>query len=162
MPTRPPLIVLGVVRRSDDSLLLTATADPATGEPFYRPIGGHLEFGETASDTLVREFGEELGLEVTVSSYLGTLENLFTYNGQPGHEVDLVFAAVLNDPALYNQSRFPRLDDPPGAQRHAIWVSLKDLRARPVPLYPSGLLTLLTDPSAPSFLSAASNSGTRR
>jgi ADP-ribose pyrophosphatase YjhB (NUDIX family) len=161
MPSRPPLIVLGVVRRPDDSLLLTASADPATGQPFYRPIGGHVEFGETATVTLVREFGEELGLDVAVSSYLGTLENLFTYNNQPGHEVDLVFAAALTDAALYDEPRFPRLDDPPDARRHAVWVPVADLLSGSIPLYPTGLLALLTDPSAPSFLSAASNNGVR-
>ena len=157
MSSRPPLIVLGVVRRPDDSLLLTASADPATGQSFYRPIGGHIEFRETATATLVREFGEELGVEVNVSSYLGTLENLFTYNGQPGHEVDLVFAASLVDRDLYDKPHFSRLDDPPGKQRHAVWVPIADLLSGPIPLYPSGLLTLLTDPSAPSFLSTSAN-----
>lgn len=154
MPSRPPLIVLGVVRRPDESLLLTASADPATGQPFYRPVGGHVEFGETAADTLVREFAEELGLAVTVGPCLGTLENLFTYNGQPGHEVDLIFAVDLDDDARYEAARFPRLDDPPDARRHAVWVPLADLHAGPTPLYPSGLLTLLTDPDAPPFLSS--------
>jgi 8-oxo-dGTP pyrophosphatase MutT (NUDIX family) len=161
MPTRPPLIVLGIVRRPDDSLLLTASADPTSGQAFYRPIGGHVEFRETAAVTLVREFGEELGLDVAVSSYLGTLENLFTYNGQPGHEVDLVFAAALADPLLYDEPHFPRLDDPPDDRRHTVWVPIADLLSGPTPLYPSGLLTLLTDPSAPSFLSASSNGAGR-
>lgn len=156
MPARPSLIALGVLRRSDDSVLLTATSDPATGQPFYRPVGGHVEAGETAAVTLVREFAEELGVDVAVTRYLCTLENIFTFAGKPGHEVDLVFELAFADPADYDRPRFPRLDDPPAAPRHAVWVALPDLVAGPTPLYPTGLLAALTDSSAPPFFSSTS------
>jgi hypothetical protein len=58
---------LALIRRpSDGALLVGEAADPATGLVFHRSLGGHVEFGELASETVVRELMEELGIQVRV------------------------------------------------------------------------------------------------
>lgn len=53
--------------------------------------GGHVDFGETAKNTLKRELKEELGIKVGHFFYLGTVENTFTEDKIRHHEIDLVF-----------------------------------------------------------------------
>lgn len=72
-----------LIRRGDE-ILVEAGRDEAKGETFFRLLGGTIEFGERGADALRRELLEELGAEVDVGRHLATLENLFTYEGEPG------------------------------------------------------------------------------
>jgi NADH pyrophosphatase NudC (nudix superfamily) len=78
-------LVLGWVR-SGDRLLVAEGYDAAKKLTFYRCLGGGVDFGETSEAALKREFLEEIRAEVTNIRPLGFIENLFTYNGKPGHE----------------------------------------------------------------------------
>ena len=50
---------MAVIRRPrDGALLVSEHAEP---DLFHRPLGGHVEFGEYALDTLHRELREEIG-----------------------------------------------------------------------------------------------------
>ena len=60
------------------------------GRSSYLP-GGHIEFGETARDALVREIREEMGVEATTGRFLGAVENSFIQHGKPHAEINLVF-----------------------------------------------------------------------
>lgn len=60
------------------------------GKSAYLP-GGHIEFGETARDALVREIREEMGLAATAGRFMGAVENTFLQNGKPHAEINLVF-----------------------------------------------------------------------
>lgn len=62
--------------RRGDRILVAEGFDPVKGETFYRPLGGAIEFGERAVQTLIREFREEIGEEVADLRYLTTLENM--------------------------------------------------------------------------------------
>ena len=95
-------LAIGIFRR-DDRILVCEGYDPVKQQAFYRPLGGGIEFGERGAEAVVRELCEEIGAEMTNPHYLGTLENLFTYNGKPGHEIVLVFAVQLTDPGLYER-----------------------------------------------------------
>lgn len=53
--------------------------------------GGHVEPGETAQEALAREFKEESGLAVSVGPFLVGGEHLFTQQGKPRHEWNVVF-----------------------------------------------------------------------
>ncbi len=141
MSPSPRLIALGVVLKGNQ-LLVSECYDPVTGAPFFRPPGGSIEFGERGAETVAREFLEEVGVVVTGVRYLGTLENLFTYAGEPGHEVVLVYEASFADPSLYARESFPRLDRP-RAPRRVVWRSWTLFQENSVPLYPTGLLDLL-------------------
>jgi ADP-ribose pyrophosphatase YjhB (NUDIX family) len=116
-----------LVARKEDS-----TATP-TG--FHRLLGGNVDFGELVADCVAREILEETGRELTGVELLGHLENVFTFEGRPGHEVDFVFSgrAELDDLVppeggwmVEGEERFP-----------VEWRPVDDT-ALDLPLYPTG------------------------
>jgi 8-oxo-dGTP pyrophosphatase MutT (NUDIX family) len=135
------VLALAVIRRGD-AILVAEGRDDVKQQAFYRPMGGGIEFGETGEQAAVREICEETGEVVTVLRYLGTLENIFTYNGQAGHEICRVYEAVFASEAAYQRETLEGTDD----DEHlftARWMPLDDFRRGAAPLYPDGLLDLL-------------------
>ena len=53
--------------------------------------GGHVEFGESAKDALVREIDEELGITCTVGKFLGLVEHKWMNKGVLNCEINQVF-----------------------------------------------------------------------
>jgi 8-oxo-dGTP pyrophosphatase MutT (NUDIX family) len=139
-------LAIGIFRR-DDRILVCEGYDPIKDQTFYRPLGGGIEFGERGAETVVRELREEIGAEMIHPRYLGTLENLFTYNGKPGHEIVLVFAGDLTDPALYERDAWIGHEDG-GEEFRVVWKPLTDFAAGRALLYPDGLLELLQQHAA--------------
>ena len=90
-------VVLGIFKNKD-KILVAEGFDPATKQVFYRPLGGTIEFQEKSIEALRLEIREELRTEIKNIKYLGTTENIFTYNKQPGHEIDIVYEAEFVDP----------------------------------------------------------------
>lgn len=133
-------VALGVLWRSG-SLLVCEGSDPITNENYFRPLGGGILFGERGGDALRREFREELGAEIELRRHLGTLENLFTYAGKPGHEICLIYEAGLRDTTLYLRERLPATETD-GAPFVAVWKPVVDF-VKGERLYPDGLLDLL-------------------
>jgi 8-oxo-dGTP pyrophosphatase MutT (NUDIX family) len=132
-------LVLGVPRRDGDVFVAEYSG---ANERFYRPIGGGVEFGEYSDDALRREFREELDLSVAVGRHLGVVENTFTFEGTPGHEVVFVYEIEETDD-LWNTSRLDGQDD--DGTYVATWQSLSALESGGPPLYPDGLRRLLTE-----------------
>jgi len=58
------------------------------GGAFWAPPGGGVEFGQSVSENLVREFQEETNLRVEVGAYLFTCEFIHP----PLHAVEMFFA----------------------------------------------------------------------
>jgi ADP-ribose pyrophosphatase YjhB (NUDIX family) len=138
MTTRRIRTVAVAVCRAGDRILVERGFDRTSGEHFLRAIGGGVEFGERAADAVVREWREELGLELQAPVLLGVLENLFTYEGRAGHEVVLVFTARLADVRAELETV-----EGTGERHSAVWVALDDVRRGAPPLYPAGLLDLI-------------------
>ena len=93
------------VFRHNDHILVAEGYDSVKDEYFYRPLGGGIEFGEPSAETICRELMEEINAEVDRGSlkYLGTLENIFNFNGKSGHEIVLIYDGVLRKRGLYDQ-----------------------------------------------------------
>lgn len=134
-------IVLGIVWRGDELLVFEAY-DRVKDELFYRPLGGGIEFGEPSQDALRREFREELGVELIDVRYLTALENIFTHNGQRGHEIVLLYEATLDDLSFYERETFEVHEEVETLP--ARWMPLHTFQTKNIPLYPDGLLGLLT------------------
>ena len=57
----------------------------------YLP-GGHIEFGETGREALVREMKEETGFDATAGELLGVVESSFVQKGERHCEINLIYA----------------------------------------------------------------------
>lgn len=130
------------VCRNAGRVLVERGYDRLAESRFYRAIGGHIDFGERAAQTVVREWREEYGLTLRDVRLLGVLENVFTYEGRPGHEIVFAFEARVVEPEVYQRDEIEGTD-PDGRRHEAVWVSLDDLATGGIPLSPAGLLELL-------------------
>ena len=135
-------LALGVFLH-DGRLLVFEGHDPVKDETFYRPLGGGIEFGETGAQAMAREMREEIGAEVTNVRYLGLSENIFTHLGEMGHEIVLLYEAELVDRSLYERDVIEAVEAN-GSTFMALWKPLADFADGRTPLYPDGLLDLLT------------------
>ncbi len=136
-------------------ILVQAGYDLVRNLLFYRPLGGKIEFGESGAATVARELIEEIGQKTINIHYLGTLENIFVYNGQLGHEIVLIYDGEFLDAAIYQAPEIIGSEnseiDETGQPIRATWKYLTELRdeadpeADPTlpPVYPTGLLPLI-------------------
>jgi len=125
-----------------DRILVFEGYDPIKKQSFYRPLGGGIEFGEYGEEAVRREIMEELHTEIKDLSFLGLLENVFVFNGTPGHEIVMVYDGALIDSKLYDQAVIAVIEAN-GEEVRAAWKSLDEFEAGKSILYPDGLLTLL-------------------
>lgn len=108
-----------------------------------RPLGGEIKFGESWRAALVREFYEELGIDITITGEPSMMENIFMHEGATGHEVMFVAEVAFPDGAFSGQDRIDFREDN-GEQIVARWFDLADLDGAGGPsLYPTGLKDLL-------------------
>ena len=123
-----------LIRRPRDGALLVSEEANPSGELFHRPLGGHVEFGEYALDTVHRELEEEIGQALTAVRPVRVLENIFEWGGATKHEIVFVYAAVLVDEAAYEISEQAILD-----ARGSTRVIWRAPEATSPPLYPAGV-----------------------
>jgi ADP-ribose pyrophosphatase YjhB (NUDIX family) len=128
--------------RNGNRILVSDGIDPETGSAYCRPLGGSIEFGERAQDAVVREIREELGVEIREVRLLGVLENLFTLDGQQGHEVVFVFDARFVDEPLYQRETLP-LHEEGWSHAEARWFDLSKAAQEPARLAPEALTEFL-------------------
>jgi ADP-ribose pyrophosphatase YjhB (NUDIX family) len=129
---------MAVVRRPRDAALLVSEYTGPDSEPFHRPLGGHVEFGEYAADTIRREFLEEIGQELADVRLLGVVENLFRWQDRDQHEVVFVFSGRFTDPAAYEIDE-QRVRDDDRLYTTVIWRQPDTVSP---PLYPEGVSAL--------------------
>ena len=136
-----PIVIC--VFRNGSRILVGDAYDPTKKQLFYRPPGGGIRFGEPSEAALRREMKEELGVDIDSPTLLGVLENLFTYDGRQGHEVVFVYDAELRDKSLYERNRLDGRESN-GEHFNALWLDLDTISPDSPPLYPDGLVELLT------------------
>lgn len=69
----------------------------AKGKDWYFLPGGHVEFGELAKGTLVREIKEEMGVDAVAGEFIDVIENIYEQDGAKHHEINLVFLVQMTD-----------------------------------------------------------------
>lgn len=120
----------------DGHILVSESFDSVRALKFYRAIGGGIEFGERADQALRREFSEELDVTIDRCVLLGVIENIFQFEGRPGHEYAPVFAvesAELDQVPL--DAELTVLDEGSPVR----WIDTGTDR----PVFPAGVLDLL-------------------
>jgi 8-oxo-dGTP pyrophosphatase MutT (NUDIX family) len=129
--------------RKNDRILVAEGYDPVKHEHFYRPLGGGIEFGEYSEQTIRRELMEEIGAEVCELKYLGTLENVYVFNGTPGHEIIRIYDGVLKNAELYEMPEIIGREMDIDTTFRAVWKPIDEFGAGKSILFPTGLQELL-------------------
>jgi ADP-ribose pyrophosphatase YjhB (NUDIX family) len=134
-----------LIAPNDDASAHAVSLNPPTlenGAGYHRLIGGSVELGETHREAVVREVREELSATVEELTYVGVVENIFTVDGDLGHEVVFLYSGRLSPaPATAGAT----LTEADGTVLPVVWRPVRD-EDQALPLYPAG---------AGSFVAAA-------
>jgi 8-oxo-dGTP pyrophosphatase MutT (NUDIX family) len=133
-------IALCLLRRGDH-ILVHEGYDSVKQAGFARSLGGGIDFGETSQDAVIREIKEELGVDITDVVLLGIVENIFEYEGEPGHEIVFIYDGRFVDEALYERDSLAVVEGK--REFKAVWRSLQELRSGTARLVPPKLWDLL-------------------
>ena len=95
------VIALGVIIK-DNLIFLSQGYDETKKQIFYRALGGGVKFGESSIEALKREFQEEINASLTNINYLASLENIFIYNGNKGHEIIQLYQCDFAQTKFYD------------------------------------------------------------
>jgi ADP-ribose pyrophosphatase YjhB (NUDIX family) len=130
------------VFRNNDSILVCEGFDEVKQDYYYRPIGGGIEYGETSSNAIKREVFEEIRANISNVNLLGTIENIFTYNGDLGHEIVFVYNADFVEESFYEKPSFLGYEDN-GVPFKLYWKPITDFTNKKLRLVPEELSILL-------------------
>jgi len=142
LPQIRPIVIC--VFRDGDRMLVAEYHDPWHEGPYYRPPGGGIEFGERIQECIVREIREEIDAEIQDLRYLGVIENIYTEDGKPHHQLVFVYEARFPDLKLY---QVPAVESHVDEFLVALWKPMDEFRTGRAQLYPLGLLELLDKPN---------------
>lgn len=84
--------VAGVLIQNGKVLLQRPQNDSSYAFP-----GGHVELGETNAETLVREFKEEINIDIRVGKLKWVGEIFFPWGTKPCHQICLFYEVELTD-----------------------------------------------------------------
>lgn len=130
------------VFRHQNKILLTEGYDPTKDEYYLIPLGGGIEFGETSEQAAIREVLEEVAAETYGHQRLGVLENLFVFDGKPGHEIVFVYEAKFADESLYEKPELEGFESN-GFKMNVRWFDQSVLKDNAIKIYPHGITNLL-------------------
>jgi 8-oxo-dGTP pyrophosphatase MutT (NUDIX family) len=103
----------------------------------YSFPGGHVSFGEVSTDTIIREFKEEIGIDITPSRLLWIGEIFFPWAQSDCHQISLYYQVIFRDETqIPSDDDFFVLDEIE-EKRHRLlftWIDLSELEN--IDLYP--------------------------
>lgn len=133
---------VGGILLRDNKILLQKPKDDG-----YAIIGGHISSMETTSETLKREYKEELHTDIEIGSLLAVGEVFFPWGGKPCHQVCFYYKVHLCDEESipldgvfhgYDELDNKRID------LDFCWIPLNELRSG-LKVYPLELIPIILD-----------------
>lgn len=130
--------VAGICIQNDKVLLQKPSNDSAYAFP-----GGHVAFGETNEQTLIREFQEEIGVEISVSDLKWVGEIFFPWGNKQGHQICLYYIVNIKSDNIPLDGMFVGKEQIEGRNFNLEfhWVPLSDLSD--IEVYPTNVVDLL-------------------
>lgn len=128
--------------KNEESILVAEGYDSVKRDYYYRPIGGGIEYGEPGSIAVKREVYEEIEADITNLNYIGTVENIFTYNGDLGHEIVMVYEAEFVDRTIYQKQSITGKEDD-GTEFRLFWLPISEFSKGKLRLVPEALIDLI-------------------
>ena len=134
--------VAGICVQNGKVLLQTTTGEDRS---FAFP-GGHVAFGETNEETLIREFKEEIGADIRVGDLKWVAEVFFPWGRKPCHQICLYYMVEILNPEIPKDGVFLAKEHLEGRnfdlEYH--WVAIEDVEKLEVyPTQPAQLLQKL-------------------
>ena len=131
--------VAGICVQNGKVLLQTTTGEDKS---FAFP-GGHVAFGETNAETLIREFKEEIGADITVGALKWVAEVFFPWGKKPCHQICLYYMVDILNPEIPGEGKFLGKEQMEGRsfELEFHWVPLEE--AAELELYPTDCRELL-------------------
>ncbi|MDO6654902.1 NUDIX hydrolase [Anaerobacillus sp. 1_MG-2023] len=127
---------LGLLFREDKILVEAFYGNHSNGlGGYFRPLGGNIELGEPSNETVVREFKEELGIDIKVEKYITCLENRYQIDQKWTHEVIQLYTVSFIDEAHYMKEKFSFIEQEAVAE----WLAVEDILNDKEYCYPNGL-----------------------
>ncbi len=128
----PIIHLLGRVVLTSNSHVLLAKGIGAKNT--FLP-GGHVEYNESVKSAIMRELREEFDGEIQIEGFIGVVEQSFQYNGQPYHELNLLFSGKLLN--------FDYTQMPESLESHLEFYWQRIDKLRQANLLPASLLTII-------------------
>ncbi|MBQ2667289.1 MAG: NUDIX hydrolase [Clostridia bacterium] len=118
-----------------------------TNDDGYAFPGGHVEFGETNAETLIREFKEEIGADVRVGNLRWVAEVFFPWGEKPCHQICLYYDVEIVDDHTPRRGVFTAQEKLEGRNFtiNFYWVPLKE--TEDLLIYPEQTKALLQMPA---------------
>lgn len=108
----------------------------------WSPLGGGIEFGETAEVALKREIQEELKSDIQIVRDPVVFENIFQHHGVQGHEIVFAFPVHFSDSQIYAKNRF-QIFEARGSVHWVEWIEIERFKKGEQILFPPNLLEKL-------------------
>lgn len=132
--------VAGILIHNGKVLLQKPTNDMGFAFP-----GGHSAFGETNAETLIREFKEEMNVDISVDSLKWVAEIFFLWGDKPCHQICNYYTIKLIDETQISNNRMFIGSERIEGRDFDIefhWIPLNEIKD--IEVYPSNAVDLLS------------------
>lgn len=106
----------------------------------YTIPGGHVQFGETSEQTVVREFKEESNLDVFSKEVLAVYENFWEWNKKKCHQI-----CIFHLLGLKNEKQTVKIGKE-DEDKEFVWLELGKLKE--ITLHPAGIKEIILNEDA--------------
>ena len=130
--------VAGICINNGKVLLQKPTNDNAFAFP-----GGHVEFGETNAQTLIREFKEEIGVDISVGDLKWVAEIFFPWGDRPCHQICLYYIVDITSNNIPLEGMFIGKEKIEGRKfdLEFHWIRISELNN--IDVYPTNVVELM-------------------